>query len=45
MNAVVRAASARGFRCIRREEAPLPIRDTREFTSLCPATAILMVKP
>jgi amino-acid N-acetyltransferase len=35
----------RGFRCIRREEAPLPIRETREFSSLCPATAILMVKP
>jgi amino-acid N-acetyltransferase len=36
---------SRGFRCIRREEAPLPIRETREFSSLCPATAILMVKP
>jgi amino-acid N-acetyltransferase len=36
---------SRGFRCIKREEAPLPIRGTREFTSLCPATAVLMVKP
>lgn len=36
---------SRGFRCIKRGEAPLPIRNTREFTSLCPATAVLMVKP
>jgi amino-acid N-acetyltransferase len=36
---------SRGFRCIKREEAPVPIRETREFSSLCPATAILMVKP
>jgi len=34
-----------GFRDIKREQAPLAIRETREFTSLCPATAVLMVKP
>lgn len=36
---------SRGFRRIRREEAPLAIRSTGEFTSLCPASAVLMVKP
>lgn len=35
----------RGFRRIGREEAPHEIRSTREFSSLCPATAVLMVKP
>jgi amino-acid N-acetyltransferase len=34
-----------GFRSIKREYAPLAIRNTREFTSLCPVTAVLMVKP
>jgi amino-acid N-acetyltransferase len=34
-----------GFRSIKREDAPLAIRNTREFTSLCPVTAVLMVKP
>jgi hypothetical protein len=34
-----------GFRCIGREEGPPAIQSTREFTSLCPATAVLMVKP
>lgn len=34
-----------GFRCIGREEAPPAIQTTREFASLCPATAALMVKP
>jgi amino-acid N-acetyltransferase len=34
-----------GFRSITREEAPLGIQRTREFTSLCPTTAVLMVKP
>lgn len=34
-----------GFRRISREEAPAPIRSTREFSSLCPATAVVMVKP
>jgi len=36
---------SRGFRRIGREEAPLAIRSTGEFTSLCPASAVLMVKP
>ena len=36
---------SRGFRRIRRDEAPLAIRSTGEFTSLCPASAVLMVKP
>jgi len=34
-----------GFRRIQREEAPLAIRNSREFSSLCPATAVVMVKP
>ena len=34
-----------GFRRIQREEAPESIRSTREFSSLCPASAIVMVKP
>jgi amino-acid N-acetyltransferase len=34
-----------GFRCIDREEGPPAIQNTRQFTSLCPATAVLMVKP
>jgi amino-acid N-acetyltransferase len=35
----------RGFRRIGREQAPNEIRSTQEFSSLCPATAVLMVKP
>jgi amino-acid N-acetyltransferase len=35
----------RGFRRIGREEAPPEIRSTQEFSSLCPSTAVLMVKP
>lgn len=35
----------RGFRRIGREEAPPEIRVTQEFSSLCPSTAVLMVKP
>jgi amino-acid N-acetyltransferase len=35
----------RGFRRIGREEAPQEIRATQEFSSLCPSTAVLMVKP
>jgi amino-acid N-acetyltransferase len=35
----------RGFRRISREQAPLRIRATQEFSSLCPSTAVLMVKP
>lgn len=34
-----------GYRRISREEAPQAIQDTREFSSLCPTTAIVMVKP
>lgn len=34
-----------GFRGVAREEAPPAIQSTREFTSLCPTTAVLMVKP
>lgn len=34
-----------GFRSLDRKEAPLAIQGTREFVSLCPATAVLMVKP
>ena len=34
-----------GFRRISREETPAAIRSTREFSSLCPATAVVMVKP
>jgi amino-acid N-acetyltransferase len=35
----------RGYRRIEKEEAPPEIRSTQEFSSLCPSTAILMVKP
>lgn len=35
---------SRGFRRISKEQAPLEIRATREFSSLCPSTAVLMVK-
>ena len=34
----------RGFRRISREQAPPEIQATREFASLCPSTAVLMVK-
>jgi amino-acid N-acetyltransferase len=34
-----------GFRCVARELAPAAIQSTREFASLCPASAVLMVKP
>ncbi len=34
-----------GYRRIQREEVPDAIRATREFASLCPASAIVMVKP
>jgi amino-acid N-acetyltransferase len=34
-----------GFRRLQRELAPLPIRNTSQFSSLCPATAVLMAKP
>lgn len=33
-----------GFRRVARETAPAAIRETREFASLCPATAALMLK-
>jgi amino-acid N-acetyltransferase len=35
----------RGFRAVARSEVPAAIQATREFTSLCPATAVVMVKP
>jgi amino-acid N-acetyltransferase len=35
----------RGYRRIERAEAPPEIRSTEEFSSLCPSTAVLMVKP
>jgi amino-acid N-acetyltransferase len=34
----------RGYRRIERDEAPPDIRSTQEFSSLCPSTAVLMVK-
>lgn len=34
-----------GFRRMPRQDVPLAIRNTREFSSLCPATAVMMVKP
>jgi amino-acid N-acetyltransferase len=34
-----------GFPLVAKEEAPLAIQRTREFTSLCPTTTALMVKP
>ena len=33
-----------GYRRIGREETPKAIRNSREFSSLCPSTAIVMVK-
>jgi amino-acid N-acetyltransferase len=36
--------ASRGFRCIDRSLAPDEIRATRQFSSLCPNTAILMVR-
>jgi amino-acid N-acetyltransferase len=36
---------SRGFRSIARHEVPDEIRSTTEFASLCPASAIVMVKP
>jgi len=34
-----------GFRRLQRELAPLVIKSTSQFSSLCPATAVLMSKP
>ena len=34
----------RGFQAVSRELAPQAIRQTAEFTSLCPASAVLMMK-
>ena len=34
----------RGFQAVSRELAPVAIRQTAEFTSLCPASAVLMMK-
>ena len=35
----------RGYRSIHRDESPLAIKRTTQFSSLCPSTAIVMVKP
>jgi amino-acid N-acetyltransferase len=37
--------AARGYRRIVRDDAPASIRSTTQFSALCPASAILMVKP
>ena len=37
--------AALGFRRLQRELAPQPIKSTSQFSSLCPATAVLMSKP
>lgn len=37
--------TAHNYRRIDRTEAPEPIRATTQFSALCPASAILMVKP
>jgi amino-acid N-acetyltransferase len=34
----------RGFVRVRREDAPPPIRATREFAGICPASSVLMTK-
>lgn len=36
--------SGMGYRSVRRSEAPSPIRSTSQFSSLCPATAVCMMK-
>jgi N-acetylglutamate synthase-like GNAT family acetyltransferase len=36
--------AGRGYRRVDREAIPDPIRSTREFADLCPATAAIMVK-
>ena len=35
----------RGYRTTGRKQAPAPIQATREFSTLCPGTAVCMVKP
>lgn len=37
--------SSRGYRRIHRDDAPSQIQSTAQFSALCPATAVLMVKP
>lgn len=37
--------AARGYRALPRSEAPSQIRGSSQFSSLCPSTAVLMVKP
>jgi amino-acid N-acetyltransferase len=37
--------ASRGFRAVMRSEVPAGIRATTEFASLCPSTAVVMVKP
>jgi hypothetical protein len=34
-----------GFRCLERDRAPSAIEHSPQFKSLCPSTAVLMVKP
>lgn len=36
--------AARGYAAVPRDQAPQCIRETREFSTLCPASAILMTK-
>jgi amino-acid N-acetyltransferase len=36
--------AARGYAAVPRDQAPRCIRETREFSTLCPASAILMTK-
>ena len=35
----------RGYRAIHRDESPAAIKQTTQFSSLCPSTAVVMVKP
>ena len=35
----------RGYRSIHRDESPLAVKRTTQFSLLCPSTAIVMVKP
>jgi amino-acid N-acetyltransferase len=37
--------AARGYRRLARDDAPAEIRTTIQFSALCPASAVLMVKP
>lgn len=37
--------AAHGYRRVQRDDAPAEIRTTTQFSALCPASAVLMVKP